>query len=222
MDVAAILHAPETLGPVALSVRVLAAACFLHVILGVPIAYYLSRKPSLARDVVDVLVTLPMVFPPIATGFVLLMLTGRDGPLGAVTGGTLVFSFAGVVLAAFVAGLPLMVKPVQTALSGDLARLAEVSAVLGKSDLETFFLVLLPNIKRGIAAGVLLSAGRSLGEVGITLMLGGNVIGKTNTLSLEIYNAVMGGEFDRALVLSVIIGAASAVLFLGMKRWSAL
>ena len=166
--------------------------------------------------------TLPLVFPPIATGFVLLMLMGRDGPLGGLTGGGLVFSFAGVVLAAFVAGLPLMVKPVQAALSGDLAKLAEASAVLGKTETQTFFLVLLPNIKRSVAAGTLLSAGRSLGEVGITLMLGGNVIGKTNTLSLEIYNAVFNGEFDRALVLSLLIGTASAVLFIAMKRWSAL
>lgn len=222
MDFFSILSAHETLAPIALSCRVLLAAGLLHLVLGIPLAYYLSRRTSPLRDVLDVLVTLPLVFPPIATGFVLLMLMGRTGPLGGFMGGGLVFSFGGVVLAAFVAGLPLMVKPVQAALCGDLAKLSEAAAVLGKTEFQTFFLVLLPNIKRSVAAGVLLSAGRSLGEVGITLMLGGNIIGKTNTLSLEIYNAVFNGEFDRAVVLSLLIGTASAILFIAMKRWSAL
>jgi molybdate transport system permease protein len=114
-----------------------------------------------------------------------------------------------------------MVKPVEAALRGDVNRLAEVSQVLGKSRWQTFWLVLLPNVRRNVVAGWFLALGRSLGEVGITLMLGGNIIGKTNTLSLEIYNAVFSGEFDRAIVLSCIIGVISLLIFLTLKRLSA-
>ena len=132
-----------------------------------------------------------------------------------------IFSLPGVILASFVAGLPLMVKPVEAALRGDVKRLAEISHVLGKNRWQTFWLVLLPNIRRNVAAGWFLALGRSLGEVGITLMLGGNIIGKTNTLSLEIYNAVFSGEFERALVLSAIIGVFSLSIFIALKKLAA-
>ena len=173
------------------------------------------------RSVTDFLVTLPLVFPPIATGFILLMLLGRAGPVGRFLPVDVIFSLPGVILASFVAGLPLMVKPVEAALRGDVKRLAEISHVLGKNRWQTFWLVLLPNIRRNVAAGWFLALGRSLGEVGITLMLGGNIIGKTNTLSLEIYNAVFSGEFERALVLSAIIGVFSLSIFIALKKLAA-
>lgn len=149
------------------------------------------------------------------------MLLGRAGLIGRHLPVDIVFSFPGVVLASFVAGLPLMVKPVVAALRGDVKQLAEASRVLGKNDWQTFRLVLLPTIRRSVASGWFLALGRSLGEVGITLMLGGNIIGRTNTLSLEIYNAVFSGEFERALVLSTVIGVFSLTIFIALKRLSA-
>jgi molybdate transport system permease protein len=133
----------------------------------------------------------------------------------------IIFNFPGVVIASFVSGLPLMVKPVEAALKGDVKKLAEISQVLGKTDWQTFWLVLLPNIRRNVLAGWFLAIGRSLGEVGVTLMLGGNIIGKTNTLSLEIYNAVFSGEFDRAMVLAVVIGCFSLAVFAALKKLAA-
>jgi molybdate transport system permease protein len=133
----------------------------------------------------------------------------------------IIFSFYGVVLAAFIAGLPLMVKPVEAALRGDVRRLAEIARVLGKNEWQVFWLVLLPNVRRSVLSGWFLALGRSLGEVGITLMLGGNIVGKTNTLSLEIYNAVFSGEFERAMVLSAIIGFFSLAIFFMLRRLSA-
>ncbi len=216
-----ILWDQGTRGPLLLTAKVLALAGAMQLIAGVLTGYYLTTRKTFLREVVDFLVTLPLVFPPIATGFALLMLLGRDGLLGQWLGLDFIFSFKGVVLASFVAGLPLVVKPIQAALSGDMRRLAETAYVLGKGRWQTFILVLLPNIRRNVAAGMLLALGRSLGEVGITLMLGGNVLGKTNTLSLEIYNAVFSGEFDRAFVLSCMIGIVSMLMFVFLKRLSA-
>jgi len=221
MNFIAILTQPETIGPLVLTLKVLTAAGVLHLISGVLIGYYLTSGKSAARTLVDFLITLPLVFPPIATGFILLMLLGRAGWLGQYLPVDIVFSFPGVVLASFIAGLPLMVKPIEAALRGDVRKLAEASRVLGKNEWQTFWRVLLPNVKRNVASGWFLALGRSLGEVGITLMLGGNIIGRTNTLSLEIYNAVFCGEFERALVLSTIIGIFSLTIFIALKRLSA-
>ncbi|MUM78510.1 ABC transporter permease subunit [Pseudodesulfovibrio sp. F-1] len=220
MSLLGILTEPQTLGPLWLTVRVLAVAGALHLAAGVLVGYYLTGRKTVMRSVVDFLVTLPLVFPPIATGFALLLLLGRNGPIGRFVTDGLVFSFWGLVIASFVAGLPLMVKPVEAALRGG-SQLAEVSRVLGKSEWQTFWLVLLPNVRRSVISGWFLALGRSLGEVGITLMLGGNILGRTNTLSLEIYNAVFSGEFDRAVVLSCIIGLFSLAIYLVLKRMSA-
>ncbi|EGB13977.1 binding-protein-dependent transport systems inner membrane component [Pseudodesulfovibrio mercurii] len=221
MDFVGILAQPETINPLRLTLKALAVSGALHLVGGVLIAYYLTSGKGPLRSVVDFLVTLPLVFPPIATGFILLLLLGRAGWLGRYSPVDIVFNFPGVVLASFVSGLPLMVKPVEAALKGDVRRLGEIAQVLGKSDWQTFWLVLLPNIRRNVTAGWFLALGRSLGEVGVTLMLGGNIIGKTNTLSLEIYNAVFSGEFDRAMVLAVIIGMFSLTIFAALKKLSA-
>jgi len=221
MNFIAILTQPETFGPLVLTLKVLTAAGILHLTSGVLIGYYLTSGKSAGRTLMDFLITLPLVFPPIATGFILLMLLGRAGWLGQYLPVDIVFSFPGVVLASFIAGLPLVVKPIEAALRGDVRKLAEASRVLGKNEWQTFWRVLLPNVKRNVASGWFLALGRSLGEVGITLMLGGNIIGRTNTLSLEIYNAVFCGEFERALVLSTIIGIFSLTIFIALKRLSA-
>ncbi|MCG8533286.1 MAG: ABC transporter permease subunit [Desulfovibrionales bacterium] len=213
-----ILTQQQTLAPIMLTFKTLGVASLLILTLGTALGYYLTGERTVTRSVVDFFVTLPLVFPPIASGFVLLMLLGRSGLFGQFLPVKIVFSFIGVVLASVVAGLPFMVKSVETALKGDLKKLIELSHVLGKDNWQTFWLVILPNIKRGIASGLFLALGRSLGEVGITLMLGGNILGKTNTLSLEIYNAVFSGEFDRAMVLATVIGVLSLSVCFILRR----
>lgn len=213
---------PRTIGPLLLTLKVLASAGGALLPCGVLLAWYLSGKPSPARTVVDFLVAVPLVFPPIATGFILLMLLGRNGPLAAVMPVDIVFAFPGLVLASMVSGLPLLVKPVEAALRNQGKRLSEVAAVLGKSPWQTFRLVLLPAVRRPVLAGWLLALCRSMGEVGVTLMLGGNIIGRTNTLSLEIYNCVFTGELDRAIVLCGIIGTLSCGMLFTLKRMSAI
>lgn len=216
-----VLTDPRTLGPLLLTLRVLALAGCILLPGGVLLAYFLSGKPSALRVVVDFIVSIPLVFPPIATGFILLMLLGRNGFMGRVLP-EVVFAFPGLVLASVISGLPLLVKPVEAALRNQGTRLSEVAAVLGKTPWQAFVLVLLPAIRRPVLAGWLLALSRSMGEVGITLMLGGNILGKTNTLSLEIYNCVFTGEIDRAIVLCGIIGTLSCGMLFTLKRMSAI
>jgi molybdate transport system permease protein len=218
----------QTLGDAGVQYAVwltLEVACWvlvLHALAGLVLGYALSLRSWPGRSALDALVTLPLVFPPMALGFVLLLLLGRRGPLGAILQSccdmSLVFSVPGVVLAAFVAGLPLVVKPVQAALESLTARLGEVARTLGKREWEIALFVLLPNVRRALATGLVLGLGRSLGEVGITLMLGGNIVGRTNTLSLEIYNAVFTADYSRGIVLTGLLAAASLLVFWSMRR----
>lgn len=220
-----ILTDPATIGPLWLSFKVSLVAVPVLLVLGVGIGLYLSDGRSRIRSIVDFLVSLPLVFPPIATGFLLLLLFGRNGPLGRMLGELfdlqVIFGFWGVAMAGVVAGLPLMVKPVQTAVDDKVRRYVETASVLGKSKIQILHRVLLPSIRKSILAGLFLSWGRSLGEVGITLMLGGNIIGRTNTVSLEIYNAVFTGEYVRAMVLAVLLGLVALALISGLRRLGA-
>ncbi len=167
-DFWALLGEGRTLFPLLLTLRVSALVLPLHLLLGLAVAFLLCGRRNPLRWVLDLLVTLPMVFPPIAVGFFLLLLLGRQSFLGGLFRATLglefIFSYWGVVLASLVAGLPFIVKPVQSAVQGSAARLVEASYLLGKTRLTTFLRVLLPNIKRQVAAGLVLAFGRSLGE----------------------------------------------------------
>jgi molybdate transport system permease protein len=199
--------------PIVLSAQVAASTLPLFFVFGVGLGYVLGRWRTPVTMALDFIVTLPLVFPPIATGFLLLMVLGRAGPLGRIIkslfGVEIIFSFWGVMLAAFIAGLPLAVKTVQASICRDTLKLMEVSSVLGKSPWTTFFRVTLPSIRKSVAVGLFLALARTLGEVGVTLMLGGDIVGRTNTISLEIYNAVFTGEFRNAAILAAILGAAS-------------
>ncbi len=211
------------------SVILTAKICFwaflLHAVIGVLLAWYLSSKKAPFRNLIDTLVTFPLIFPPIATGFLLLLLIGRFGILGGFLqkslGTELIFTQKALVIAAFTAGLPLVVKPVQAAISSSAISLIEASLTLGKSRITTFLFVVVPNVKRSILTGLTLGLGRSLGEVGITLMIGGNIIGKTNTLSLEVYNAVFEGNYFRAGALCSILLTVSIIIFTLLRKMEA-
>lgn len=211
--------------PVAFTAKVAAISLVLHAVFGLLLGYFLGKKKSAVRSALDALVTLPLVFPPVALGFILLLIMGKAGVVGRLVTGVfgveIVFSLWGVVIASFVAGLPLIVKPVQAAVQSTGMSLIEASYTLGKSEYETFVFVVIPTIKRSIIGGLSLAFGRSLGEVGLTLMLGGNIVGKTNTLSLEIYNSVFTGEFERAGLLAAILGCVSLLILFLLRRLSA-
>jgi len=223
-DIWKALADPALVFPAMLTLKVAAITLCLHVVLGLGLGWALAQPRWPGRTLVDALVTLPLVFPPLALGFFLLVLLGRRSPVGgwldAQIGLAFIFTVEGVVLASVVAGLPLVVKPIEAAIAGVSRSLGEASRTLGRSEWETFARVIVPNIRGAIAAGLVLGTARSLGEVGITLMLGGNIVGRTNTMSLEIYNAVFNGEYARAVVLSAVLGLASLLVFVVLRRSS--
>lgn len=210
--------------PAYLSLQIALATFVIHFFLGTALGWALAKPKWPGRLLLDAAVTLPLVFPPLAMGFFLLLLLGRRSALGGwleeTTGLAFVFTVEGVLLASVIAGLPLVVKPIEAAIAGASRSLGEASRTLGCNEWDTFIYVILPNIRGAIAAGLVLGTARSLGEVGITLMLGGNIVGKTNTVSLEIYNAVFNGEYPRAVVLSSALGAVSILVFLALRRAS--
>lgn len=217
------LSDPALAYPAALTLKIAAATLVAHFVLGVSLGWALARPRWPGRTLLDTLVTLPLVFPPLALGFFLLLLLGRRSTVGGWLdqyGLSFVFSVEGVLLASIVAGLPLVVKPIEAAIANVARGLGEASRTLGRNEWETFLYVILPNIRGAIVAGLVLGTARSLGEVGITLMLGGNIVGKTNTMSLEIYNAVFNSEYHRAIALSAILGIVSLVIFAILKRTS--
>lgn len=217
------LFSPGLFFSVRLTLVSCGAALALFLALGLPAALWFSRSRSAGAKAAACLITLPLVFPPVALGYMLLLLLGRNGPLGAPLenwfGLRLVFSQGAVVLGAFVAGLPLFVRPVQAAFQNpDIIKLEEASRVLGCGPARTFFLVTLPLAKKSVLSGLLLAVARASGEVGITMMLGGNIAGRTNTLSLEIFNCVSRGDFDEAAWLCLLLASVSIAIYFILDR----
>jgi molybdate transport system permease protein len=151
------------------------------------------------------------------------MVLGRHGfigePLEALFGVRIVFSQAGVILAAYVAGLPLFVRPVESALRrGEIKDLAQAARTLGLGPVKAFLFVSAPQVGAVLGSGLLLALARAFGEVGVTMMLGGNVVGRSNTLSLEIFNSVAHAEFGRAMALCAILAGAGLVFYVVFEK----
>ena len=199
--------------PLFLSVKVVLCQGALLIVFGLALAYYLAFSKTKLRAILEMIVTFPLIFPPIATGFLLLYLLGKNGIVGKALNLEIIFSFKALVLAAFIASLPLFVKPVASALGSLSKSLSEAAYSRGKDKFQTAIFVLFPCVAKSVAAAFILALSRGLGEVGITLILGGNIIGKTDTISLAIYNAVYDGKSDEALVLSLVLVVLSFILF---------
>lgn len=216
------LSDPALIHPAALTLKVAVVTFCLHLVLGLGLGWALAKPRWWGRTALDIVVTVPLVFPPLALGFLLLLMLGRRSTIGGWLeesfGLSFVFSVEGVILASVIAGLPLVVKPIEAAIASVSRNLGEASRTLGRSEWETFIHVIVPNVRGAIVAGLVLGTARALGEVGITLMLGGNIVGKTNTMSLEIYNAVFNGEYPRAVALSAILGVLSLIVFVILRR----
>jgi molybdate transport system permease protein len=199
-----------------LSLKVAGWATLLNLLFGVAAAYGLSRWRSPARDLVDAILTLPLVLPPTVLGYYLLVLLGRRGVFGAWLekwGIELVFTWQGAVVAATIVAFPLVLKSARAAFDNVDPQLENAARVLGVSEAGVFFRVTLPLASKGIAAGVLLAFARALGEFGATLMIAGNLPGRTQTLSVAIYEAVQAGD-DHTANLLVLITSATCIAVL--------
>lgn len=179
------------------------------------LAYVMSRRNIPGRRIIDSLCTLPIVLPPTVLGFFLLVIVGRRGVLGAwlsEQGINLIFSWQGAVLAATVVIFPLIYKSARGAFDGVDRNMENAARSLGANEMKVFFLVSLPQARNGIIAGTLLAFARGMGEFGATLMIAGNIPGKTQTLALAIYDAFSAGKDAQAALLAAVTSAICLVI----------
>ena len=205
-----------------LSLKVAGLATLLNIVLGTAAGFALARWRFAGRDVLDTVLTLPMVMPPTVLGYYLLVLLGRNGPIGGwlqnTFGINLIFTWQGAVIAAMVVTFPLVFKPARAAFEGVSPQLEQAARVLGLRERSVFFRVSLPLAWRGILAGVLLAFARALGEFGATLMVAGSLPGKTQTLSIAGYEAVQAGEDALANQLVLLISMVCILILLAVGR----
>jgi molybdate transport system permease protein len=208
--------------PLKLSLLVVTVATAIIATLGLALGLLLAKGRFYGQELLASCFTLPLVLPPTVSGYYLIVLLGRHGLIGEpvynLTGWSVAFTWQAAVIAAIVLALPLMVLSARAAIEAVNPQFEIASYTLGKSWLETFFLITLPLARRGILAGIVLSFTRALGEFGATFMLAGNIPGKTQTMPLAIYEAVIGGEDKRAQILAVILtGVSVAAVYLTSK-----
>jgi len=208
--------------PLVLSFQVAVVATFLAGVVGVALAGVMSRTRLPGSDLLDVLITAPMVLPPTVLGYYLLVTVGRSTPLGrayeTLTGSPLVFTRTAAVLAASIAALPFIVKAARAAMEDVDPRLVGAAATLGASPLRVFLTVVLPLSRNGVLAGLTLGFARALGDFGVTLMVAGNIPGLTQTGALAIYDAVQANrQAEAAGMVAVMTAFAVAALYVGTK-----
>ena len=203
----------------ALTLKVAGWATAINLLLGVAVGYALSRWHFRGRDLIDAVLTLPMVLPPTVLGYYLLVLLGRRGAMGEWLqqnlGIELIFTWQGAVIAASVVAFPLVFKAARAAFENVEPTLEQAARVLGLSEVAVFFRVTLPLAWRGILSGTLLAFARATGEFGATLMVAGSIVGETQTLSIAVYEAVQAGQDQTANFLVLVTSVSCLAVLLG-------
>lgn len=216
------MQIPLDLAPVWISLRTAFTATIITLALGVGAARWRIRH-SRVWDVLDAVLLLPLVLPPTVVGFFLLLLFGKNGPLGQVLfklGILVVFSWPATVIAATVVAFPLMYVTARGALEQIDPQLLQAARTLGASEWRVFWRVAVPLAWPGIMAGAVLSFARALGEFGATLMLAGNIPGKTQTVPVAIFFAIEAGENSQALVWVLLVMAISLGVLAALAFWT--
>ena len=197
------------------TMRVAALAALLILPPGLAVAWLLARYRWRGKSLVETIVALPLVMPPVATGLILLQLFGRRGPVGSILGFDIVFTWRAVVLAMMVMAFPLLVRGARVAFEEVEPRLEGIARTLGASHTRVFLTITLPLAAKGIIGGLLLAFARALGEFGATILVAGNIPGRTTTLSLAIYTAVqLGRDGDAFRLLLYSVAAAFLAVWL--------
>src|SRR5437773_10362094 len=212
-----------------LTVRLAAIVSGLLIVIGIPIAYWLTYSRWRWRFLVEAVIALPIVLPPTVLGFYVLMALGSRSPLGrwweSLTGHTLAFTFEGLMIGSIIYSLPFAVQPFAASFAAVDTRLIAASAILGASKWRTFFHVILPLSLSGLVTGVALSFAHTMGEFGVVLMVGGNIPGVTRTVSIAIYDQVQALEYGAAnmtalILLAMSFSILSMVYALNRKVWA--
>ncbi len=195
--------------PLSITLWIASVSSLLVLCSGVVIAYIFARRDFRGKELAELLVTLPLVLPPTVIGYLLVMLVGKNGFVGHlmfnVLGTGIMFTWQAAVIAAYTVSLPLMVRTAKAAIETVDKELEYAAYILGRNELETALLITLPLAKRGILAGLVLSFARAVGEFGATLMLAGNIPGKTNTMSISIYSAFQAGNNELANIMVLVL-----------------
>jgi molybdate transport system permease protein len=209
--------------PLFLSIQVSLLATLLNFVVGVAVGWWLARRPIPGREVISALVAAPLILPPTVLGYYLLVLLGRGTIIGSVfetLGIPLVFSWRGAVIASAVASFPFVAQASRAAFEAVDRNLEQVARTLGRSEWEVFWLVSFPLAWQGILGGTLLAFARALGDFGATLMVAGNIPGKTQTLAIAIYDAVQANDLELAAILVAILSVFSIALLAAVQMVS--
>ncbi len=209
--------------PVLLSLRVAFISLIAVTVFGLPVARLLARREFHGKDVLESAITLPLVLPPSVIGYGLLVIIGKNGPLGKIfsdIGISVIFTWWAAALASMVVSFPLMYQSAKAAFKSVDINYEKAARTLGAGEIRIFFTITLPLAWPGIIAGLVLSFARALGEFGATLMVAGNIPGQTQTVPLAIYFAVDAGDNVTARTLVAIITVFSFLVIFWVNRWA--
>lgn len=211
-------------GPLWLSAQLALVTTLVLLLVGTPIAWWLSQTGSRWKPLVQAVVAMPIVLPPTVLGFYLLILLGPNGAIGGwwvkLTGSALTFSFTGLVIASCIYSLPFAVQPMQTAFESLPRRMLERAWTLGASRIDAFFSIAVPLSIRGFVSAAVLAFAHTLGEFGVVLMVGGNIPGETRVVSIAIYDHVETLNYAAAHRLSLLLLAFAFVVLFATFAWN--
>ena len=214
----------QDLSAIWLTLRLAATVTILLIVLGTPIAWWLSRTTSWLKAPVAAIVALPLVLPPTVLGFYLLVVMGSDGPVGKLTEslgiGLLPFTFWGLVVASFFYSLPFAVQPIQNAMSAIGERPLEIAKMLRANAWDRFFTVVVPLARPGFISAMILGFAHTVGEFGVVLMIGGNIPEETRVVSVQIYDHVEALEYTQAHWLSAVMLVFSFVILVALYSFN--
>ncbi len=197
--------------PFLLSLQVGLTATALNLVVGLALALLLARRQFPGRTLVETVILLPLILPPSVLGYYLLLILGRSNPVISWLDLRILFTWPAAAIASAVVGLPLMVQASRTAIAGVDHTIENAARTLGSTELKILWHITLPLARRGILAGLILALARALGEFGATLMIAGNIPGRTQTLPLAIYDAVQNRQYGQANLMVLIMTAFSLV-----------
>jgi molybdate transport system permease protein len=204
--------------PIILTLQLALITTVILLVISIPLAYWMANTKSKIKPIIEAIVSLPLVLPPTVLGFYLLIAFSPESAIGSflndVFGLKLAFSFSGLVIGSIIYSLPFMVQPLQAGFAGLPSTLSEASFVLGKSKYQTITKVLIPNIKKSILTGIVLTFAHTVGEFGVVLMIGGNIPNQTKVVSIAIYNEVESLNYSSAHVYSGILLAVTFAILL--------
>jgi molybdate transport system permease protein len=208
------------LSPIWLTLKLAAITTLLLLVIGLPVAWWLSKGRSIVKTIIEAVITMPLVLPPSVLGFYLLLAFSPQRGIGKwlqdVFDIQFVFSFRGLVLASFIYSMPFMIGPIKSALQQLPASLAQASYTLGKTHRETFLKVLLPNIKPSLLTAIVLTFAHTLGEFGVVLMIGGNIPNVTRVASIAVYDSVERMDYAAANTYSLILLCLTFVMVISV------